>query len=278
MGKLRSFASRRPLLFVILLILSSLVIVSLAATLVVVLFRVDQADPILAPIAKLTATLFLVLLLSRFGWLKAAGVASWGSWKGWLVALVLLIYYLLELTYSFFGEFSFSVPTAAVSGFRVPDAFIGGMFEEILFRGVVLYALVSAWGTTRRGVLQAVVISSLLFGAIHSINAIAGDPSEIPGQIGIALLEGIWWAAIVLRWRSVWPTVLIHVVTNWALQTKALGFEDYHGAANSYALAILLGLPLAVLGVWWILRTDLWHQREGSSSDECPEVGASAGV
>lgn len=268
MGKLRRFASRRPLLFVILLILSSLFIVSLAATLVVVLFGVDRADSMLAPIGTLTATILLVVLLWRFGWLKASGVASWGCWKGWLAALVLLIYYLFELIYSFFGEISFSVPTAAVSGFRVPSVFIGAMFEEILFRAVVLYALVSVWGTTRRGVLKAVAVSSLLFGAIHAINAIGGDPSEIPGQMGIALLEGVWWAAIVLRWRSVWPAVLIHVVTNWVLQTKALSFPDYRGTANSYALAILLGLPLAALGVRWILRTDLGHQREGFSSHE----------
>lgn len=264
----RNFASRRPLLFVIFVILISDVIQGLAATLVVVLFRVDQTDPILAPIGILTATLFLVFLLWRFGWLKVAGVASWGCWKGWAVALVLLIYYLLELIYSFFGELSFDVPTAAVSGLRVPSVFIGGMFEEILFRGVVLYALVSVWGTTRKGVLKAAAISALLFGVIHAVNAISGDPSEVPGQIAIALFEGIWWAAIVLRWGSVWPTVFIHVVTNWALQTKALGFLDYHGTASSYALAILLELPLILLGVWWILRTNLWHQREGSTYDE----------
>jgi membrane protease YdiL (CAAX protease family) len=139
------------------------------------------------------------------------------------------------------------------------------MFEEILFRGMVLYALVSVWGTTRGGVLQAAAISSLLFALAHSVNAIAGDPSEVPGQMAIALLEGIWWAAIVLRWGSLWPTVFIHSVTNWALQTKALALPDYHGTASSYALATLLGLPLAVLGVWWILRTDLGHQRGDST-------------
>ncbi|MFC1961974.1 lysostaphin resistance A-like protein [Chloroflexota bacterium] len=278
MSKFRSFASRRPLPFVILVTLSSHVILSLAAMLAMVVFRVDQTDPIVAPIGILTATLFLVFLLWRFGWLKAAGVAFWGCWKGWAVALFLLIYYLLELTYSFFGEISFDVPIAAVSGLRVPSLFIGGMFEEILFRGVILYALVSVWGTTRKGVLQAVAISALLFGGIHSLNAISGDPSEIPGQIAIALFESIWWAAIVLRWGSIWPTVFIHVVTNWALQTQALGFPDYHGTVNSYTFAIILELPLALLGVWLILRTKLGHQREGSTSNEKLEIDEAAGT
>jgi hypothetical protein len=269
MGKLRSFASRRPLLFVILVILSSFIIRILTGQLLVVLLGRDWSGPILvllASIELLAPTLFLVFLLWRFGWLKSAGVASCGCWKGWAVTLVLLIYYLLELTYSFFGEFSFDVPTTAVSGLRVSSVFLAGMFEEILYRGVVLYALVSVWGTTRKGVLQAVAISAFLFGGIHLLNIIGGDPSEVLGQIAIALFESIWWAAIVLRWGSVWPTVLIHVVTNWALQTKALSFVDYHGTASSYALATLLGLPLTVLGVWWILQTDLGHQRKGASS------------
>ena len=268
LGRLRNLASRRPLPFVVLLILGSLVVAGLAATLAVVLFGVDQTDPSLGLIGNLTATFCLVFLLWRFGWLEAAGIASWGGWRAWTAALVLLVYYLLELTYSFFGEFSFSVPAAAVSGLRVPGVIIGGMFEEVLFRGAVLYALVRVWGTTRTGVLRAASASALLFGLVHSANAIGGDRSEILGQMGIALLEGIWWAAIVVRWGSLWPTVLIHVVSNWVLRTKALGLAGYHGTPRSYALAVLLGLPLAAWGVWYILRTDLEHQREGLTSHE----------
>ena len=99
-------------------------------------------------------------------------------------------------------------------------------------------------------------------------NAIGGDRSEILGQMGVALLEGIWWAAIVVRWGSLWPAVLIHAVSNWVLRTKALGLAGYHGTPRSYALAVLLGLPLAAWGVWCILRTDLEHQREGPASHE----------
>jgi membrane protease YdiL (CAAX protease family) len=255
--KIKDFAMRQPFLFAIFLILSSLVVEILAGVLVVVLFRVQQADLIFAPIVLIITTLYLVFILWSFGWLKAAGVATLGSWKGWLAALVLLIYYLLELIYSFFGEFSFTVPPNAVSGLKVASVFTGAMFEEILFRGVILYALVCVWGTTRKGVLKAVLISALLFGGIHALNAIGGDPSEVLGQIVIALFESVWLGAIVLVWGSIWPVVFIHGVTDWVLQTKALSYADYHGTASSYTLAVLLGLPLVALGVWWILRAAL---------------------
>lgn len=104
-----------------------------------------------------------------------------GSWKGWIVALVLLTYYLLKLTYSFFGEFSFDIHTEAVRGLRVTSIFMGTMFEEILFRGAILYALVRVWGTTRKGILIATIVSALLFGVIHAANAISGDINEVPG-------------------------------------------------------------------------------------------------
>jgi len=260
-GRIKDFAIRRPFPFTIILILSSLVVEFLAGFLAVVLFRVEQTDPIFALVVLLTTTLYLVFILWSFGWLKSAGVASLGNWKGWVAALVLLIYYIFELIYSFFGNFRFIGPINAVSELRIPNVFISVMFEEILFRGVVLYTLVSVWGATRKGVLKAVVISAFLFSAIHAINALGGNPSEILGQIVIAFFEGVWWATIVLLWGSVWPVVIIHGVSNWVLQTKALSYPDYHGTANSYALAVILGLPLVALGVWWILRAPLWDQR-----------------
>jgi membrane protease YdiL (CAAX protease family) len=264
--RIKAFALRRPLLFVILLILSLLVVEILAGFLAVVLFNLEQADPIFALAILLITTLYLGFILWAFKWLKVAGLAFLGSWKGWGVTLVLLIYYLLELEYSFFGEVSFTVPSTAVNGLRLPGVFIGAMFEEVLFRGVILYTLVCVWGATRKGVLKAVVVSTLFFGGIHAINSITGDAREVLGQIAIALFEGVWWAAIVLRWGSIWPVVFIHGITNWVLQTKALSFADYHGTVSSYVLAVLLGLPLVTLGIWWIFRASLCYQRHVSNS------------
>jgi len=97
-GKAQEPGITPPVFFVVLLILGSLVVAGLAATLAVVLFGVDQTDPSFGLIGNLTATLCLVFLLWRFGWLEAAGIASWGGWRAWTAALVLLVYYLLELT------------------------------------------------------------------------------------------------------------------------------------------------------------------------------------
>jgi membrane protease YdiL (CAAX protease family) len=273
-GRIKGFAVRRPFLFVILLILSSLIVEILAGFLAVVLLRVDKTDPIFAPFVLIITTLYLVFILWSFTWLKAAGVASLGRWKGWGVSLLLLTYYLLELIYSFFGKFDFSVPTNAAGGLRVSGVFIGAVFEEILFRGVILYVLVSVWGATRKGVLKAVIVSAILFGAIHAMNAITGNTSDVIGQIAIALFESVWLSAIVLRWGSVWPAIFIHAVTNWVLQTKALNYLDYQGTTRSYALAVLFGLPLVALGVWWIFRVTFLYQRDDPNSYSLTKYGS----
>jgi len=259
-GRIKDFAIQRPFVFAVLLILSALVVEILAGSLAFMLFRVEQTDSAFAPSVLLITTLYLVFILWSFNWLKASGVATLGSWKGWAAALILLAYYLFALMYAFFGEFNFIVPTDALSGLKIPTLFINVVFEEVLFRGLILYALVSVWGATRKGVLKAVIMTAILFGLVHAVNAVMGDPGEVPGQIAVALFEGVWWAAVVLRWGSVWPVVFIHGVTNWVLQTKALSYVDYRGSASSYTLAVLLGLPLVALGVWWISRTALRYQ------------------
>jgi membrane protease YdiL (CAAX protease family) len=253
-GRIKDFAIQRPFLFVVLLILSALLVEALAGFLAVVLFGVEQTGPLFAPLVLLVTTFYFGSILWAFQWLKAAGVGSLGSWKGWAAALILLAYYLFALLYAFFGEFSFTVPAEALGGLKIATLFLNVVFEEILFRGLILYALVSVWGATRKGVLKAVIVTALLFGLIHGLNALTGDTSEVPGQIAIALFESLWWSAIVLCWGSVWPVALIHGVTNWVLQTKALSVAGYHGTAGAYALAVLLGLPLAALGLWWVSR------------------------
>lgn len=264
MRRFRRFALRQPLLTAILLVASSLVVEVLAGSLVAVVFRVRQADPAFAPLVLLITTLYLIYILWTFGWLKPAAVATFGTWSGWGAALVMLFYYLVALVYSFFGEFDLGLQVNGAGALRAPILLIGVAFEEVLFRGMILYVLVCAWGETRKGLLKAVGVSALLFGLIHGANAIAGDRSEVLGQIAIALFEGVWWAAIVLRWGSIWPVVLIHWAANWVLQTKALEYAGFHGTARSYALAVLLGLPLVTLGAWWISRSSLRYQHDAA--------------
>ena len=58
-----------------------------------------------------------------------------------------------------------------------------GLFEEVLFRGVVLGGLLRKMGGTQKGLIDAAVISSLIFGFLHIIFYIIGGSHNILGNV-----------------------------------------------------------------------------------------------
>ena len=76
------------------------------------------------------------------------------------------------------------------------------IFEETLFRGTLLPALASRFGS----IVTAIVISSLLFAALHP----TGPPSWLPLG-GIAALS----ALLTYQTRSLIPSVIMHSAFNF---------------------------------------------------------------
>ena len=102
--------------------------------------------------------------------MKAAGVTRLGRRQVWLLALGGMVYFAVASLYSLYGQVSFDFSSLI----RLPESrtalttqFVVAMGEEVLFRGLVLCALYSAWGSTRKGTIGSVVVTSLLFAALH---------------------------------------------------------------------------------------------------------------
>lgn len=87
-----------------------------------------------------------------------------------------------------------------------------GLAEELTFRGLITQMIYEKYGYNSLGVWLSVVVSSLLFGAVHLVNA-AGGAADIFGvlvqMVGAAAL-GMCLAAIYLRTRSLWTVALLH--------------------------------------------------------------------
>ena len=86
-----------------------------------------------------------------------------------------------------------------------------GTFEEGLFRGIVFSGLLARFGETRRGLIGAVIVSSLIFGFVHV------TPSIMNGQVVTGLdmaqaalktlqagILGAFLAALFLKTRNIW--------------------------------------------------------------------------
>lgn len=89
-----------------------------------------------------------------------------------------------------------------------------GIYEELWFRGLVLDTLAS-WSPTK-----AALLSSGLFGLIHLTNIAFGtNPAITAAQVVGAACFGVGMAALRLGDVTLWPLIIIHAVTDIALQT-----------------------------------------------------------
>jgi len=152
------------------------------------------------------------IVLSVFGWWREAGVNGPPQWKN----LYLLVFPVAVVALAFSGGVIITGPSSIIAPAFV--ALVSVLGEELLFRGVLLRALVPV------GALWAVVLTSLLAGALY---------------MGRGLLDGPWTEAIyvtvltvcggftygALRWRtaSLWPVLIVHLVLAFALDTATVG-------------------------------------------------------
>jgi len=140
---------------------------------------------------------------------------------------------------------------------------IAAAWEELIFRGYPFQALVD--GT---GVWPAVLISSLLFAALHGWN-----PNITWLAMANIFLAGILLALAYLRTRSLWFATALHVGWNWAMASLfdfpvsgLTGFEtplydvveagsDWWTGGAFGPEAGLAGTLVLLAGTAWLLRT-----------------------
>jgi len=104
-------------------------------------------------------------------------------------------------------------------------------------------------------VVKGVLCSSLLFGGIHIIHILLGRP--VPQAILVVIstfLSGIFYAAFVLRWKTIWTVVMLHGVTNAVVAMRILETPGFTETVPALGLAILLQLPVVVYGAYLVYR------------------------
>jgi membrane protease YdiL (CAAX protease family) len=166
-----------------------------------------------------------------------------------------LLYSLLMLLVAWAGGWP---PGNALLVVAVNSALVA-VSEELMFRAVLLQALLK-----RFAVWPAVLIDSALFGVVHAVNGVGtGDFSGALWQSAAAFLQGICYAAIRLRTRSVWPMTVVHGLWDFALVTSMLSAATGTDASILPYAALLAVLPLCLYGVFLLrasqrtlLRTD----------------------
>lgn len=156
--------------------------------------------------------------------------------KQWLDYLPLLLILIVLLV----GNQGFqSQPPAYFVYLLLSQLLLVGFVEETLFRGMMLRALI------QKGKMYAVIMSSVLFGVTHALQALGGQSLEDTLlQIVYAFLVGFVLALLVAKNRAIQLTILFHGLHN---------FINFTGNTPSTHLYDYIVLAILVAQLIWLL-------------------------
>ena len=196
--------------------------------------------------AWVVAALFALLVALVSTERRDAGLRAPKPWKSLWLVWPPLLYSLLMLLVAWAGGW----PGPRTLLIVACNTTLVALSEELMFRSILLQSLLD-----RFAIWPAVLMSSTLFGMAHTLNGLTtGDVDGALWQSAAAFLQGIGYAAIRLRTRSVWPMMVVHGLWDFALVTAALTtVSTGEGSALPFA-ALLAVLPICLYGVF-LLRS-----------------------
>lgn len=257
MNPVRRFSDRRPFVFVVILFGTWVVLAGLIAGLAGAVLDRPVGDPLSQTVGTVGATFLLLLGAVRLEWIAHVGITSFGSWRAWIATLALLTYVLLGGFYAFFGEVSFQA-ASLLDREAWPillQALRAAFVEEVVFRGILLHALVRAWGTSVRGVVMAILVQAVLFALPHVLQVLAGVPqASALSNVLATLVFGVWTGMLVVAVGSIWPAVLLHAASNAATLVKGLSSPWIAPDHLGYLRGALVELPLILIGLWVLVQ------------------------
>lgn len=199
--------------------------------------------------------LFLLFFLLRKGRAHTYYLGGFSQIKGkqWLdYAPLLLILVVLFIANNGFA----SAPASTFIYLLLTQLLLVGFVEETLFRGILMRVF------AHKGVMYAIIISSVFFGVTHALQALGGQSLEDTLlQIVYAFGIGFMLALLVAKHRAVMLTILFHGLHNFINMT---GNEPTTHLYDYVVLAIIAGYSL------WLLRSVL--QSHAGKKEVAPSV------
>lgn len=138
---------------------------------------------------------------------------------------------------------SWHAPPATIAGDFLAQLAASTLAEEVLFRAVVLVAVVHAVGRTPRGVAAAIAVSTVVFTASHfprhvavGLDAVAWTQATV-GHVQM----GVFFAIAFLVTGNLWLTAAVHTLVNMRLSLALAppAFEESSVAVATIAYLVI---------------------------------------
>ena len=201
-------------------------------------------------IAEFMAGVVAFLLLCLFGYLGVLGEKGKGFIHGLYIGGFLTGYCCLELAAQLYVQMM--TPDAKVVSvleilFFAATMFLIGWTEELIFRGVILNLFLERFSKTKRGILWAVILSGVLFGAVHLTNISQGVTvtSAMIQAINGAFL-GVIFGAVYARSGNIWLVMTFHALVDFAslMGSGIFGAGTTVEQINQMSAANLIAVPV----------------------------------
>jgi membrane protease YdiL (CAAX protease family) len=259
----RSFLERQPIAASVLIFIAAKVWFIIATVLPT--STIGRWSPVAgsAAVVLVGAVAPLVLVyrfLQQKGWAHLVGFTparKWHAlWLAWLPALYVLVNFINlagnATTMPLSGDAMRMILTQTAS---VP------VFEETVFRGLILATLLNRYHASRGEILKAVMIGAVLFGCWHL--PMPNNPDvwqQSAARVVYTFFWGVCWAALVVRTRSIWIGMIVHALilaSNLLVSTLTVGEAvplsqtvAAAAASRSAAFTVLATVPLLLYGLY----------------------------
>lgn len=116
-----------------------------------------------------------------------------------------------------------------------------GLFEEVIFRGVIFSVIAGAFSNDRKGWLKTYVASSIVFGLAHLFN---GFSLGTLLQVGYTVLTGGLFAFCLIKTKNILCCALVHGIYNF------LGLLfDVQGLGNGVVFDVATVVTMTVVSI-----------------------------
>ena len=230
MSAIRSFAEKRPVIFV----LALFVVHTVIAFPFVILFKVAGWGIVpLRLIIPIMDSVLMVGLIWYLGWFRKAGFtrSARDIHLYWFPVVLAFAPVMLRGTVE--------IPASSVAFYSVALVFTG-LSEEAFARGITLNAL------RPKGKWFALLFSAGLFSIGHFTNLFFEDfgPAEMSEKLLTTFSFAILYGAIFIRTGNIWPLIVLHIIHDYSFLTSGTA-----GPFTTEPISMQIRIGLAALGL-----------------------------
>ncbi|NVM36377.1 MAG: CPBP family intramembrane metalloprotease [Candidatus Lokiarchaeota archaeon] len=221
--------ANKPILSILILITTNLVIVVAAAALSLLIPSIDQiSDQIIQIIVTFIFWCLLVFLLVPFGYKLPKKYDTFGDYVEGIhlttykpfsrVVFYTISCYCIFVLFQLIGSLIYGQYVFDISRIIPPQSFWllninAGLFEEIMFRGIILSILLAHYSERK-----SIWVSAVFFGVVHYANLLHEFNNELliftTAQVVWAIGMGFLWAILTIKTNSLIPSIILHYLSN----------------------------------------------------------------